>query len=125
MQSCERELTYQPDQLADSKYHFAVAERGSEILGFYALEALSNRRFELAALFVEPKHIGTGVGRGLMKHAINAVAAQSGASLLIQGDPNAEKFYLACGANRIGSRESESVPGRMLPMFEIVLRTSE
>ena len=40
---------------------------------------------------------------------------------MIQGDPNAEGFYLRCGAVRIGERESASIPRRMLPLFEIRL----
>ena len=124
LQSCENELTYRPGQLEDCKFHFAVAQRGSEIVGFYSLEALSARRFELIALFVEPKHIGTGVGRDLMQHAISTVAAQSGETLLIEGDPNAEEFYINAGARQIGTRESGSIPGRLLPLFEIPIRTS-
>ena len=125
IQSCENELTYEPSQLESSKSYFAVAQRGSDIVGFYSLEVLSARQFELVALFVEPKHIGTGVGRDLMRHALNAVAVRSGESLLIQGDPNAEKFYIAAGARRIGARESGSIPGRFLPLFEIPVRMEE
>jgi hypothetical protein len=60
-----------------------------------------------------------GVGRRLIRDAIDVVAAMSGESLLIQGDPNAEAFYLAAGAKRIGDRESGSIAGRLLPLFEI------
>jgi len=122
IQSCEQELTYHPSQIQDDKFHFAIAHRGSEIAGFYALEMLSARRFELVALFVEPKHIGKGIGRELIQHALNVVAVQSGETVLIQGDPNAEKFYLAAGAKQIGTRESGSIAGRFLPMFEIEIR---
>lgn len=42
--------------------------------------------------------------------------------LIIQGDPNAERFYLAAGAVLTGTRESGSIPGRYLPTFAINLR---
>ena len=125
IQSCKNELTYQPSQIADDKSQFVVAQRRSEIVGFYALEGVSARQFELIALFVEPEHIGDGVGRELMKHALDNVAARSGQSVLIQGDPNAEKFYFAAGAKQIGTRESGSISGRILPLFEILIRTPD
>jgi hypothetical protein len=42
--------------------------------------------------------------------------------LIIQGDPNAERFYIAAGGVRTGTRESASIPGRFLPTFAIDLR---
>ncbi|RZV38879.1 MAG: N-acetyltransferase [Chromatiales bacterium] len=125
IRECENELTYQPSQIEDDNAHFVVAQRGSEIVGFYALEVVSARQFELVALFVEPEHIGDGVGRDLMKHALDNAAARSGQSILIQGDPNAERFYLAAGATQIGTRESGSVSGRFLPLFEVLIRTPD
>jgi len=41
--------------------------------------------------------------------------------MIIQGDPNAEGFYRAMGAERIGEQESHSIPGRMLPLFSLSL----
>lgn len=121
MESCKRELTYRPGQIADDRFHFVVAKLGSLIVGFYALEAIAPKQFELDALFVEPEHIGTGLGRKLIEHALETVKAKSGKSVLIQGDPNAEKFYLDAGAKLIGTRESGSIAGRDLPLFEILL----
>lgn len=122
---CVDELTVQPEQFENDQYYVAVAERDGEVVGFYTLARLSASTFELDALFVEPCHIGSGVGRSLIKHAQSTVSARAGSSLLIQGDPNAEQFYLAMGAQLIGSRESQSVPGRHLPLFEIALDTME
>jgi hypothetical protein len=42
-------------------------------------------------------------------------------TIVIQGDPNAEDFYLSCGAKASGYRESASIPGRQLPVFTIKL----
>ena len=122
IESCRDELTYLPDQIADEKHYFAVAECASIVTGFYALESLSARQFELEALFVEPKFIGKGIGRTLLQNALKVVAERSGESVLIQGDPSAEKFYLAAGGTQIGTRESGSICGRHLPLFEILIR---
>lgn len=101
--------------------HYVVAVEGAQIIGFYALEDQRGERIELGAMFVEPRRIGTGVGRQLMQRAM-AHAAQLGARrLIIQSDPNALAFYQAAGASRCGERESESVPGRMLPLLQLDL----
>lgn len=93
----------------------------SELAGFHAIEDVSGHEFELTALFVEPARMGTGVGRSLIEHA-KAEARERGARVLtIQGDPNAERFYRAAGAEPVGQRPSESVAGRSLPLFAIEL----
>jgi GNAT superfamily N-acetyltransferase len=75
---------------------------------------LSVKEFELQALFVEPMRIGQGVGRALMDHA-KVFAANVGAhSLVIEGDPHAERFYRAAGGRLIGQRESNSIPRPVL-----------
>ena len=121
MQACKEELTYQPDALTAENVHFAVAELDTRIVGFYAIEQLTDTKAELEALFVEPDYIGKGVGRALMAHA-KAMAIQLGVNeLIIQSDPNAENFYLAAGGEIIGKRESSSVPGRYLPVLSIAI----
>ena len=41
--------------------------------------------------------------------------------MIIQGDPNAQNFYLKVGGKLIGEKESASIPGRYLPVFIINL----
>ncbi len=60
-----------------------------------------------------------GVGKALMDHAKLQVSAEGGSKLVIQGDPNAEKFYEAVGGKLARERESSSIPGRYLPVFEL------
>lgn len=117
--ACKDELTYLPEQILSDSFDFVVAEAGNSVAGFYALHALPQQEIELAALFVEPAFIGKGIGRALMQHAIARVRNRNALTLLIQGDPNAEHFYLAAGATKTGVRESESIAGRFLPLFEI------
>jgi len=122
MADCEAELTYSAQQLQDSQFDFVVLENDTAVVGFYAIKRLENGVFELEAMFVEPRYIGTGIGRQLIEHALSKVAILGGESLVIQGDPNAVAFYEAAGGERIGSRESGSVSGRMLPVFRIAIR---
>jgi DNA-binding transcriptional LysR family regulator len=73
---------------------------------------------ELTHLFVEPGDMGTGVGRALLARALDEARAAGLASVLIESDPDAERFYLAAGAERIGERRAGT--GRMLPLLRIV-----
>jgi predicted N-acetyltransferase YhbS len=119
MESCRSELTVDPKQILSDEFDYMVAVDAETVVGFYAIEKVSSTDFELEALFVEPDRIGNGIGRDLVQHAVKNVARKGGETLLIQGDPNATEFYSAAGARHIGSRESESIPGRFLPLFQI------
>lgn len=121
IEACRAELSYCEEQLRSEDMCFGVLESAGRIVGFYALARQSAQVAELEALFVEPRDIGKGFGRLLIEDA-KSVAAALGATLLtIQGDPNAERFYLAAGGVLSGTRESESIPGRFLPTFEVRL----
>ena len=117
--ACRSELTVDATRLGDGRAECVVALEEGAIVGYYALDAVSPTVFELAALFVEPSRIGRGIGRRLLRHALDTVRGAGAARLIIQGDPHATGFYLALGARQIGTRESDSVPGRLLPLFEV------
>lgn len=121
MAACENELLVTENKLASDKFQYMVAERKGKVIGYYALEKMSEPEFELDALFVEPDCIGSGIGRALLSHAKKAAANLGGVNLTIQGDPNAQKFYIAAGGVLTGERESASIPGRFLPTFIISL----
>lgn len=55
----------------------------------------------------------------MMNHAKKMVRQLDGKTRLIQGDPDAEKFYLAARVVQIGSSASGSVSSRSLPLFQI------
>jgi len=121
MKSCEAELTIQENKFNDKNFIFFVAELEHFILGFYTLEKLSKTDFELDALFVEPQKIGKGIGKKLLTHAKKIATKLGAKTLRIQGDPHAEKFYLANGAKLIGKEESKSITGRFLPLYQITI----
>ncbi len=121
MESCRSELTVSQEQILSDDCDYQVAIEGAMASGFYALRMLSDIEFELEALFVEPERIGYGIGRLLIQHALRELARKHAEILLIQGDPNAASFYVAAGARHIGTRESGSIPGRHLPLYQIDL----
>ena len=119
LEACRNELTVDESRFGSDGYRCFVAVENESIAGFYAVEYISEGVWELDALFVEPARIGAGIGRSLVRHALHVVSKYGAVRLVIQGDPNATEFYRAAGARRIGTRESGSVPGRPLPLFEI------
>jgi len=119
LSACRPELTYPPEAVAAGG--FEVIEDAGEILGFYALCKVSPTAMELDALFVDPEHLGRGLGRRLLEHARGASEDAAMERLVILADPYAAAFYEHEGAQRIGSMASRST-GRQLPFYEIRLR---
>lgn len=117
MEACREELSVSAGDLA--RHPTWVLEEDGRPLGFYSLEPLAPGRAELGHLFVEPAEIGRGHGRRLIEHAAGEARRRGWDVLVIQGDPHATGFYEACGAVRIGSSASASIPGRSLPLFEL------
>jgi GNAT superfamily N-acetyltransferase len=121
MALCRAELSWRAEDIQSGTFDVQCCIRDGQLLAFYALERIDSHVIELEALFVEPRHIGTGLGRMMIEHAKKRSIIARASRMLIQGDPHAETFYLAAGALPCGSRESASVPGRYLPLFEIRL----
>jgi len=85
---------------------------------------MSIGKVELGHLFVEPVQLRRGHGKDLILHAVRRGAASGYTTLVIQGDPHAVDFYVAVGAEQVCTRESDSVSGRFLPLFELDLSES-
>lgn len=124
MSACRAELCVSEEDLESKTSTYVVAEIIGKSVGYYGLEQFDSSGWELKALFVSPAHIGTGIGRLLMEHAKSTVIKKGGQNIVIQGDPNAAQFYLNAGGQLSGERESESIPGRYLPLFTIPLAVS-
>ncbi len=124
MESCRSELRVDGSRIGFPDFHCYVARKDASTLGFYIVEENADSVFELEALFVEPDCIGSGVGRALLSHALKTASASGAARMIIQGDPNAGAFYTAMGAVQVGTRESESIPDRLLPLYEIDVQAS-
>ncbi|MBV8466530.1 MAG: GNAT family N-acetyltransferase [Burkholderiales bacterium] len=97
-----------------------VAEIDGGVVGFYQVN-LTARPVELDHLWVLPEHMRKGVGQMLMRHAITALASRGVAHLHIDSDPNAEPFYLAVGATRVGEYAApiDGEPQRIRPQLRL------
>ena len=119
LEACREELSYDSEYMRSNTVF--VAESDAGIVGFYALERISETEAELTAMFVEPERIGRRIGRALISHAKETARGHGFEAIVIQGDPNAVAFYQAAGGTRCGKRPSGSIPGRELPLFRIQL----
>ena len=87
-----------------------IASLDDEIAGFYSLEP-QGEAWKLDNLWVLPRFMNQRIGRFLLAHALK-VAARSGAlEVTVDADPNAESFYIACGARRRGEIAAP-IPGQ-------------
>jgi GNAT superfamily N-acetyltransferase len=119
MAACRDELTLTPDQLVPGRTLVAADGDGTP-LGF-ALLAGDAPVGELAMLFVEPSAIGQGIGGRLYRELLTLAREAGFTHLTIDADPQAADFYAAQGAVRTGETPSASIPGRVLPLFTVVL----
>jgi GNAT superfamily N-acetyltransferase len=109
-------LAISPDYVAAHVVYCAEDGTG-RVVGFYALEH-DGGGCRLEHLWLEPSLIGTGLGRRLFEHAVEAARALGAAEMLIEADPNAEGFYLHMGARRVGETVSRLTgTERVLPQL--------
>lgn len=124
MQQCHEELVVTSEDILQSNTLYRVAFYQQQIVGFATLITDVMKTAELDALYVSPAYQRSGIGRLLLQDAVRLAGSLGLTSLLVQSDPNAAPFYRALSAELIGERESYSIPGRYLPLFEIRIPAS-
>ena len=92
------------------------------IAGFYAL-APDAADWRLEHLWIAPRALRQGLGRRLLAHAARVARLAGAREIAIEADPQAELFYLAQGAVRVGARAAPipGAPGRALPLLRLPL----
>jgi ribosomal protein S18 acetylase RimI-like enzyme len=101
-----------------------VAEANGRLVGFSQLNLMANP-IELEHLWVHPAFMRQGVGRLLLSNCLELLASSAVESLHVDSDPNAEVFYVACGAVRVGEVAApiEGQPERLRPQLRIATRS--
>ena len=111
-------LTVTPHFIGNHPVFCAV--QGGEIVGFYALSR-QGATFDLEHMWVDPQHMGAGIGTRLFEHAVRTVRSLGGSQITIVSDPHAEGFYQRMGARRVGNAPSRP-EGRTLPVLALLIR---
>ena len=98
-----------------------VAVIDDTVTAFYQLHT-GDGSASLEHLWVHPQHMGKGLGRALLVHALQHLATVGIEALHIDADPHAEGFYRRCGAVRTGATPGpiEGQPDRTRPQMRLV-----
>jgi len=116
---------WKPQLIFEPEYFIENESWTSEIddlpVAFYTLEEKDGNAW-IENLWVLPKYIGEGIGKGLFVHALSRARDLGYSKLQLESDPNSVGFYEKLGMTRIGEHNYpiEGHP-RLLPLMEIIL----
>jgi GNAT superfamily N-acetyltransferase len=110
-------LTISSEYISENETWIAVGD--DTPIAYYSLK-YDGGYLWLDNLWVLPEHMGRGIGRQLLQHALERGHVRGESILKIEADPNAQSFYEKMGARQIGEHHGE-VDGqvRVLPVMEI------
>lgn len=118
MAACAEELTITPERIERETY--LVTEEENTVIGMAGI-ATCDEGWEVCNMFVDPGHIGGGLG-GKLFRALLAEGRKLGIETLhIDADPNARPFYERMGATFTHMTPSGSIAGREIPHLTITL----
>ena len=118
MEQCREELTITAGYIQSCEVYVAILAQ--QIVGFYGL-TVEESNGVLDYLYVSPDLLKQGIGRELWKHLLQTAKSLDVKTISIDAEPNAENFYLAMGAERIGMTPSGSIPGRLIPLLQLTV----
>lgn len=87
-------------------------------IGYYSFIYLNEKEVKLDNLFVLPNYIGNGLGNLLMNDFLNRIKNTEIEKIILDSEPNAEKFYERFGFIKIGQIET-TIKDRYLPIMEL------
>ena len=119
MEAWRDSLTLTADNLARWGVRVAVDAAG-EVLGFCAISP-ARPRWIVEHMWVRPGEIGRGVGRALVRDALERAREGGAVGMEIESDPYAEGFYLRLGAKTVGAVPAPmpGAPDRTLPLLHL------
>jgi GNAT superfamily N-acetyltransferase len=121
LEAWREQLTITPEYVTANIVVCAEDDAGA-VVGYYSLERVDGS-LVMENLFLAPSTIGSGLGRKLFEHAVQAARALGAVELILDADPNAEGFYLHMGAQRIGETVSRSTgTDRVVPRLRYNLQ---
>ncbi len=103
--------------LTNNVFKLVVEDSVSAYYSYYLIE---NNSVRLDNLFVSPESIRKGYGSLLMNDFILKAQKIGRERVILDADPNAERFYKSLGFVKIGQIET-SIKDRFLPIMEMKL----
>jgi ribosomal protein S18 acetylase RimI-like enzyme len=92
----------------------------NKIVGYYSFFITKEETVQLDNLFILPNYIGKGLGRELMDNFLTQLKSSNTKKVILESEPNTEKFYSKFGFTKVGEVET-SIHGRYLPIMELKL----
>jgi len=92
----------------------------NKIIGYYSYFVKEKKIVKLDNLFVLPEYIGKGFGKYLVDDFLIRMKTEKFEKIILDSEPNAEKFYLKFGFKKIGEFET-SIKNRFMPILEMNL----
>lgn len=124
IESWQDELRISPANVASKPTYVGAID--GVVAGFYSL-APSATAWELDNLWIAPRFMRRGAGRALLAHALEVAFRGGATSVSVDADPNAEAFYLSCGAIRCGEVPAPipGQPDRVRPQFTFAQKVGD
>ena len=89
-------------------------------VGYYSYIYLNDKEVKPDNLFVLPDYIGSGLGKLLMNDFLNRIKNSERKKIILDSEPNAEKFYEYFGFVKVGQIET-GIKDRYLPIMELTI----
>lgn len=116
LESWSDALTITKDYIENNEVYELIID--NLIIGYYSYFIEENKDAKLDNLFILPDFIGKGLGKVLMNNFLNKMKESNIKNIILEADPNAEKFYKNFGFIKIGQIET-SIKNRFLPIMEL------
>jgi GNAT superfamily N-acetyltransferase len=120
MARCRASLRVSPAAVRHGRA-FVATDGADRPLGVAQIDPVE-ADIDLGLLFVDPPAMRLGVGRQLLRHAMEAAARAGATRMTVLADPYAAPFYELMGARFVSMAPSDAVPGRLLPLYHLDLR---
>ncbi|WP_332452689.1 GNAT family N-acetyltransferase [Chryseobacterium aquaticum] len=118
MEKWSQDLMISKDYIKKSEvYKLSLNDK---IIAYYSYLNINENTVKLDNLFVVPEEMRKGYGKTLMNDLINKTKKEKTAKIILEADPNAEKFYEGFGFLKISQIET-SIKNRFLPVMELKL----
>lgn len=112
------QLTITIDYIINNPVFNLVEE--NKIIGYYSYIIEENNQVKLDNLFILPEYIRKGFGTYLMNDFLQRVRNEKYQKVILDSEPNAERFYQKLGFKKIGESET-SIKNRFIPIMEMNL----
>ena len=112
------ELTVTRDYISANETYNLFLD--SSIIGYYSFLKMSDDQIILDNLFLFQKYMGQGFGTLLMNDFLESVKKLGFCTIILEAEPNAERFYKKFGFSTYDHRES-NIEGRLLPKMKLNL----